>query len=194
VQPARLEDPLAGFSRKYQTSREPLCRAVTRMPRFSSRMTVGVRGTHTPRLVAAGSHDPLWDARGVQPVHIRCPYLPGEDGSNVLSGHAMQGRWTSAGRRPRAAAARAAERPASPGEWGPLASTAPSEQAHPVVRKDPAHCQRTFSFLPGSPATVEPDQTGRSTLDALCLLITGLRHVLARLEWPRPPSGPSWPG
>jgi hypothetical protein len=63
------------------------------MPRFSSRMTVGVRGTHTPRLVAAGSHDPLWDARGVQPVHIRCPqYLPGEDGSNVLSGHAMQGQ------------------------------------------------------------------------------------------------------
>jgi len=31
--------------------------------------------------------------------------LPGEDDSHVLSGHAMQGRWASAGRRPRAATA-----------------------------------------------------------------------------------------
>jgi hypothetical protein len=41
---------------------------------------------------------------------------------------------------------------------------------------------------------MEPDQTGKSTHDALRLWITGLRHVLARLEWPRPPSGPSWLG
>jgi hypothetical protein len=93
VQPARLDDPLARFSRNYQTSREPLCRAVTPMPRFPSRVTVGARGTHSPRLVAAGSHDRLWDARAVRPVHIRCPqYRPGEDGSNVLGGHAMQGQ------------------------------------------------------------------------------------------------------
>jgi hypothetical protein len=156
------------------------------MPRFSSRMIVGARGTHTPRLVAAGSHDPLWDARGVQPVHIRCPqYLPGEDGSNVLSGHAMRGRWglrecsiAGCSAAPGVAArvigemARAAYEPRHP----------PCERAHPVVRKDPGRDQRTFSFLPAIRATVEPDQTGRPALDALRLWTTGLRPVLARLD------------
>jgi hypothetical protein len=35
--------------------------------------------------------------------------------------------------------------------------------------------QHTFSFLPGSPATMEPHQADRSVLDALELRITGLR-------------------
>jgi hypothetical protein len=33
-----------------------------------------------------------------------------------------------------------------------------------AVRKDPGHYQRTFSFLPGTSATVELGQTGRSAL------------------------------
>jgi hypothetical protein len=55
---------------------------------------------------------------------------------------------------------------------------------HPgsAIRKYPGHYQHAYSFLPGSPATIEPDQTGRSALDALRLWIRGLRHVLARLS------------
>ena len=33
-----------------------------------------------------------------------------------------------------------------------------------AVRKYPGHCQRTFRFPSGSPATIEPDQTGGSAL------------------------------
>jgi len=39
------------------------------------------------RLAAAGSHDLLWDAQGAVRSR-RC--LPGEDGGDVLGGHAMQ--------------------------------------------------------------------------------------------------------
>ncbi len=42
--------------------------------------------------------------------------------------------------------------------------------------------QHTFSFLPGSPTTMEPHQADRSVLDALELWITGLRPCWRGLD------------
>src|SRR5207247_11367786 len=77
---------------------------------------------------------------------------------------------------------------------GTLTPEPGTDSREPVIRKDPDRGQHTFSFLPGIRASIEPDQAGRSVLAALRLWITGLYHVLGRLDvHGRRAAGRSWP-
>jgi hypothetical protein len=122
------------------------------------------RGLGSPqRLVAAGSHDLSWDAR--EPVRSRwC--LPGEDGGDVLGGHAMQVqvyllRELDRGRRLRerlSGPRHSVERVQGSVERGPgagrvlmCAAPAPCEQAHQAdgtsARDDSYHDQEDVNRL-----------------------------------------------